>query len=268
MPYDTICWGEAQACNGLTGVAALSGQNHGASGDKLTLKSTPEPPFLQGLGGLSDTKPQQVALVPDELQAQNPILGPAGMNFWSDGWLKELRQIPIELIKGDALTGQLSNTNVNEGAIVGADVTYGRPVAPWTLEGVQGRYSKVFTDTITITSAAAVTFNSGSGALSGKASNYAKWSDSKGEFEILGIIHGISAATYGGICNVTKLGGEWDGKQPGLIVSPLSAVTFDAGGSFAPALEPIPFEGDSVPDVGMTATSAGAVTFSMLIGKL
>jgi hypothetical protein len=157
MPYDTLLHAEAQACNGLTGVAALANQNHRASGDKLFLKTKPAPPYLMGLGGLSDTKPQQVALVPDELLAQNPILGPAGMNFWSDGWAKFLRECPITLVKGDGLTGQLSNTNVNEGGLVAYDIAYGRPIAPWSLKDVRPMLSEVFTDTITITSAAAVT---------------------------------------------------------------------------------------------------------------
>lgn len=268
MPFDSLCWGEAQACDGLTGCAALANQNHGVSGDKITLKTDPKPPYLQGLGGLSDTKPQAVALIPDEQNAQLPIYGPAGMNFWSDGWDRSLREGPIELLKGDALTAQISNTNVNEGAIVACEVAYGRPVAPWSLKDIQNRYEKIFHDLCTITSAAAVTFNSGSGVLSGKMTNFSKWSDPDGRFEILGVVHGISAATFGGIANVTKLSGGWQGFQPGLVINPLSAVTFDAGGGFAPALEPIPFDGDSLPDIGMTATSAGAVTFALKIGKL
>jgi hypothetical protein len=103
--------------------------------------------------------------------------------------------------------------------------------------------------------------------MSSAAGNYAKWSDAEGKFWILGLIHGISAATFGGIMNIRNLGGEWQGNQPGLIVNPLSAVTFDAGASFAPALSPIPFDGDAPPTLGMTATSAGAVTVSMLFGK-
>jgi hypothetical protein len=264
MPYDTILWGEEAAKNGLTGTAALDNQNHLASGDKLTLLSDPSPPYLQGLGSLSDTKPQGCALVPDKMDAQNPIKGPGAILFYPQGWDVSLRYKPICLVKGDNLTGQCSSTNVNEGSIVAADISYGKTIVPFDIS--QGRYKQIYRPTATITSAAAVTFNSGGVALDSAISDWNKFGDVDASYEILGTFGCIGAATFGGICNVSKLGGEWAKRQPGLIVNPLSAVTFSPGG-FVPVLEPIPFRGDALPQVGMTAPSAGAVSFGMVIGE-
>jgi hypothetical protein len=268
MPYDTVVWGEAQAANWLTGVAFLAGQNHTKDGDKVVLKSTPTPPYLLGLGGLSDTKPQGTALVPDETMSQLPIFAPGGIDFFNDGWAKWLREIPIVLTKGEKVTGQISTTNVNEGQVIGADLAYKNAPKPWKLSGVSGRYSKVFTDKFTVTSAAAVTFNSGPVSLDSAASNYPKWNDADGKFEILGSVPNIGAATFGGIAHIRNLGDKWDGKQPGIVINPLSGVTFNPGGDINTVLEPIPFDGDALPEISMTATSAGAISFGLLIGKL
>lgn len=267
MPWDTVLYGEAQAADGLTGVAALAGQNHKASGDTIELLKK-DIIWLQGLGGLSDTKPQACALVPTNLRSQMPIYGPASIDFWKDGWARWLRDAPIAMFKGDIITGQISTTNVNEGQIVAMDLVYDNVIPPWLLKDIQSRYKEIFPELFTITSGAAVTFNSGGVSLDSAASNFPKWSDPTGEFEILGTMPHLGAETFGGICNVTKLGGDWIGRQPGLVVPPLSAVKFSPGAQFRPALNPIPFDGDALPEVGITATSAGAMIFAMLIGKL
>lgn len=267
-PYDTLVWGEVGAKDGLTGTAFLAGQNHTKDGDKFLALQTNPPPWLMGLGSLSDTKPSACALVPDSLEAQQPINGPGGIDFWNDGWARHLREAPIMLEKGDKYTGQCSSTNVNEGSIIGADIVYGSPVAPWKLKDIQSQYTRIFNDIFTITSGADVTFDSGSVTLDAAASNYAKWSDTNGKFDILGVLNLIGAATFGGIAHLKNFGGDWHGHQPGLIVNPLSAVTFNTGAQFAPALQPIPFEGDALPSIGMTATSAGAIAFGLVIGKV
>ena len=266
MPYDTLLWGEEQAASGLTDTAALANQNHKKDADKLTLLSEPTPPWLQGLGSVSDTKPQGCALKPDTLDAGLPIYGPGAISFWHEGWFKELREAPIKLLRGDKITGQGSNTNVNEGMIIAADIAYGNAIPPWLLKTYQASLKKIFTDIIAITTAAAVTFNSGAVSMD-QMTNYSKWADPEAEFVILGVISHIGAATFGGILNVTKLGGPWQGKQPGIPVPPLSAVTFSPGGSFVKALEPIPFKGDSLCEVGMTTPSAGAMNLGLLMGK-
>lgn len=268
MPFDTVLWGEVAAKTGLTGTVFCAGQNHVADGDKCVLKTEPFPPFLHGLGSLSDTKPAGCALVPDEQNAQLPIQGPGALDFGGNGWLHALAKAPIELMKGDKLTGQCSSTAVNEGSIIGAHIVYGKILPLFDLVAISKKYEKLFTDIVTITSGADVTFNSGVGSLDSLVGNYEKWSDPDGKFEILGTITSISAATLGGIANILNLGGDWKGHQPGIIVNPLSAVTFNGGRAFNEALEPIPFNGDSLPTVGMTATTAGAITFGFLIGKL
>lgn len=268
MVYSTICWGESTQNNGLAGVAGLANQNHNASGDKLKLKTTPSPPYLMGFGSVSDTKPQGSALVPDTGNGNKPIYGPGAIDFVTEGWAWWMRSAPVVLQKGDQLTGQASNTNVAEGTVVAADIQYGSYAQPWNLAEMRQKYIQIISQQVTITSGAAVTFNSGSTAIETAATEKSNWLDVDASYEILGTSPCISAATFGGICNVTGLGGNWKGEQPGLLVSPLSAVTFSPGGSFAPALEPIPFDGDSPPDVGMTATSAGAVKFNIVMGQI
>lgn len=271
MPYDTILWGEEQAANGLTGVAALAGQNHQASGDKLTLLNDPSPPILIEAGGLSDTKPQGAALVFDKLEGGNTYKLPAHIDFWGFGWMKDLRAMPKVLQKGDNVTGQISTTNVNEGQIVAASLVYGKenvppPMLRYRYADVRKRYKDIFFDTITITSAAAVTFNSGAAALDTALTNEAKWLDNTQRYEFIGLIPNIGAATFGGIMNWTKLGGAWKGTQPGVVNPPLSAVSFGIGGDFITPAEPIPFNGDALPQVGMTATSAGAIASGAAFG--
>lgn len=265
-PYDTLVWGESQAANGLTGLAALTGQNHSASGDDLTLKSTPEPPVIHGLGSLSDTKPRACAVLPKTSNGNKRIYGPGGIDFWGNGWAQWMRDAPIELQKGDTLTGQHDNTNVSEGGVVGVDMVYGGMITPWTLADIRKNYSRIYSQAFSITSATAVTFNDAAGALD-TLTDDDLWLDKKASYDILGVGSFRSGATFGGILNILGLGGDWQGFQPGLIANPLSAVTFNAGAEFAPVLEPIPFDGDSLPTMGMTATSAGAYLGILVLGQ-
>lgn len=268
LPYDTIVWAEAAAMSGLTNMAALAGQNHSATGDTLTLKSTPSPPWLLGMGVVSDTKPAASGLVPTTSNGGKTIYGPGGLNYSVDGWASYLRDIPIELVKSDIITGQGSNTNVSEGTVLGADIAYGSPPAPWHLAALRSKYSQIYSQKLTITSGSAVVFNSGVVSLDSAAADITNWLDVNAAYEILGICAGTGAATFGGILNITGLGGEWSSKQPGLVINPLSAVTFAPGGAFIKVLEPIPFQGDALPSVGMTASSAGAIIFNLVFGKI
>lgn len=268
MPYDTLCHGETTQNSGLAGVAGLGGQNHAESGDTMELL-TEDQIWLQGLGGTSDTKPNGCSLTPKNLMAALPIYGPAAINFYWDGWALWMRDAPLKMFKADILTGKVNNTNVSEGTILAYDIVYGNPLPPWDLRAIQSKYKRLFTEQLTITSATAVVFNSGKVKLDAAALNEAKWLDPDATYEILGTIAQLSAATFGGIMTVTNLAGPWKGFQPGLIVSSLSAVTFNAGyGSLCKALAPIPFKGDALPSVGMLAPSAGAVTVGVLLGEL
>jgi len=265
MPYDTVMYGEAGAMSGYTGIAALGGQNHKASGDIITLLSGI--PYLNGFGLLSDTKPRACALIPSLSNNQNKIYGPAGIDYWADGWAQWMRSLPMPLQDGETLTGNGDNTNVSEGTVMGMDLTYNEIIAPWELAVLAGRYAHLYSQEFTVTSATAVVYNSGPVDLD-SATTETDWLNKEESYEIIGIAKGRSGATFGGILNITKLSGAWQGKQPGIVANPLSAVTFNAGAQFAKALEPIPFKGDAVPQVGMTATSAGAYIGDLVIGML
>ena len=263
MPYDTLCWGEEGAANGLTGTVACTGQNHAASGDTLTLQAGT--PYLLGLGNTGDTKPNGCSLVPSRSNRGKAIYGPGAIPWAQLGWV-DLRPHVKRLYPGETLTGNRDSTNTNEGGIVGANISYdGFPAhTAWQ----NRRYSDTFEELVTVTSAAAVTFNSGSTKLDSACTD-ASWIDSKKNYEIIGIsmVSG-NAATFGGVMNVTNLPGVWKGRQPGIPVNGLSAVTFSSQQVFTPCAEPIPFQGSAPPTVGMTASSAGAAKVTMHIGEL
>ena len=60
------------------------------------------------------------------------------------------------------------------------------------------------------------------------ATNTTNWFDPEASYEILGVLQHLGAATFGGIENITQLGGDWKQSQPGILVNPLSAVVFDS----------------------------------------
>jgi len=256
-PFDTPVWGEVAAKDGLTGMVFAAGQTYGADGDKIVLPKRDI--FLQGLGMISDTKPAGCALVPDAQDGGLPMYGPGSIDFASKkGWEYGYRKAPKRLFRGDKITGQGSSTNVNEGSVVGADLVFDKPVLPWTLTELAKLAEAVYTDFITITSTSDVLYNSGSVQLDVALSNDNKWLDPKRTYLFVKTIPVIGGATFGGIMSWTKLGGKWTGRQPGIPISSLSAVNFDPGHGTTP-LQPIPFDGDSLPYVGMTAATAGAV---------
>jgi hypothetical protein len=92
---------------------------------------------------------------------------------------------------------------------------------------------------------------------------------------LLGVSNHISAATFGGICHVTGLGqrsnANWGGHVPGVPINALSAVSFGAGQPFTPFCEPVgPIKGialNTTVKLGMTASSAGAVTFVLHLAR-
>jgi hypothetical protein len=263
MGYDTYIWGETGAADGLTGTAALGPTPITYSGDKNKVRNIGDP-MLFGLGSLSDTKPQGCAITPELTNGNNKIYGPGAIDFFNKGFM-DFRIPPFQpkrLSGGETLEGFQSNTAVNEGSIIAAHIAYhGVPALP----AGGFRYSDILTEYVTITSAAAVT------ALSGKvnlkdAITRKNWLNVEKDYDILGVLGCIGAATFGGVMQITGLGGdEWEGKVPGILVNPLSAVDFSPGPPHA-APEPIPFSGRSLPDVSMFATSAGAITFGLIMG--
>lgn len=222
---------------------------------------------MYGLGMTADTKPSgcQVAFRDLNLKYQ----GPGSILFGKNGWDYRWRHIPQKLFPGDVVTGYTDTTNTNEGAVLGMDIAYGAKIPAWSLESVAPYLNRVYTDFFTITSAAAVTYNSGAVGLKTALTNYATWINPDKQYVILGVGAVTGGATFGGILHVTNLGGDWEKSTPGIPVGVQDGNTTPqmAGNDTAP-LSPIPFSGDSVPTFGMTASSAGAVKGYMLIGEL
>ena len=265
MPYDALIWGEEGAASGLTARTAKGPNTYTISGDTITLKGTDRgTPILFGLGATSDTKAGGCAVVPSLSNRAVAIYGPAAIDILTKGWDDfRLSGGVKQLSNGETLTGQIDNANTNEGSVMGCFVSYGGYPA---VRGPSAGANDMFREKITITSAAAVTYNSGAVALN-TACTSSTWLNTRAKYEIRGISGCVGAATFGGMCSVTNLGGAWAAYTPGFPVPGLSAVTFAPDGVFV-LPEPIPFDGDSLPSVGMTATSAGAIVFTMHIAEV
>lgn len=263
--YDTYLWGEVGAKDGLVGTLAVGPTPIKSNGDLNTVRSGIEKPYMFGLGSLSDTKPQGCALTPSRSNFGQKFYGPGSIHFSTLGFV-DLRQAPMmpkPLQAGETLEGFCSSTNVNEGSLVAAHISYGG-FPPLLRSGA--RYKDIFIEQATITSAADITPLSGKVSLD-TATTADQWINTEKNYAILGTLGNISAATFGGIMTVTGLGGAWQGAVPGVIVDPLSGVIFSAG-AFTAAPEPIPFNGAALPDVSMMATTAGAITFGIVLAEL
>jgi hypothetical protein len=263
MGYDTYLWGEAQAADGLTALAAIGPTPITFSGDKNKVRNIGNPELF-GLGSLSDTKPQGCAITPELTNGNNKIYGPGAIDFFNKGFM-DFRKPPFQpkkLSGGEMLEGFISSTAVNEGGLVAAHIAY---------NGVPGlptggyRYSDILSEYCTITTTTALTVFDGKVNLK-EAITRKNWLNVEKDYDILGVAGCIGAATFGGVMQLTGLGGDdWAGRVPGILINPLSAVDFSPGNAHA-APEPIPFSGKSLPDVSMCATSLGAMTFVLIIG--
>jgi len=263
--HDYLVWGEEAAKNGLTASTSKGPSGYVVTGDTITTKKGLGTPVAIGIGSTSDTKPQACAIIPQYSNRNTYIYGPGAIDFSSPrGWW-DMRPIGgIKLQPGETLTGYISSTNVNEGSVMGLALAYDNiPIMP----DVSG-YRKRFCEKITITSAAAVTFNSGAVALS-SALTSSNFLDTSANYVLLGIVPNIGAATFGGVMHVSNLSGDWNGFYPGIAVPGLSAVTFDPG-SVAYFMEPLPLSGEEFDTVtvGMTATSAGAITMGLMLAEV
>lgn len=268
MPYDTILYGEATQNNGLAGVAGLGPSPYAYTGDTVTLKDE-DRPFLHRFGGISDTKPAATALIPTNSNSNKGWYGPASLTLFPLG-IADFQDFPIELMKGDIITGQINNTNVNEGSVVFADISYGAPIPRWSLASFAGR-GKPYLELATVTSTADVTYNSGVVTIYSACTNTLDWWDSNGEYYILGVMGSTGVASAGGVLNVTNVGGNWKGMVPGIPMNTLSDVHFSTAQPFTAALEPIgPISGSAMKNsasVGLTSTTAGAQTFVLVIAR-
>lgn len=262
--YNSLIWGEEVQNNGLAGVVALAPTDHTLSGDTILLKKGMGRPVVYGLGSTADTKPQGCQLVPSQSNRGVGYDGPGHIHFHESGYA-DLRPIGgILFDEGETITGRGSNTNVNEGIVVLAQLGYGAYPPNWTI--ATRRQKKIFIEPYTITPAAAVTYNSGAAAINA-ATTSGTWMDPDKNYELLGIMPCVSAATAQGVMNVGSLSGVWHGWSPGIAIGGLSAVDFSPGGpSWAP--EPIPFTGASPCTLGMTACSAVAITGGLIIAEL
>lgn len=263
--YSTLIHAEAQAANGLTATAALAGQNHPASADKLFLKAGR--PTVVGLGMTSDTKAAGCKLVPDNTRAGAGIFGPGSIDFIGSGFNFAMRKWPKRLFDDDKITGYTDNTNVNEGTLLATELVYGDYVIP-----NPKRYAEVFYPIVHITSTADITFNNAAAGLDTLIQEYANLIDPDANYEIFG--GGPTSgqlATVGGIFTIKNLSGNWQNEQPGILVNSLGALgDVNAGSPWYTCPYPIPVSGNQFDTVtgGMCSVSAGAVKFMLGIGRL
>lgn len=267
VPFDILTWAEATQNSGLAGCAAKGPTGYTFTGDTITLKDEPKP-YIHRFGGCSDTKPSGMALIPTNSNGGKGYYGPAALHPIPNGIL-DLRKRPLELMQNDIITAQINNTNVNEGSLVFAEVTYGQKIPNWDLSMFSS--AELYVELATITSGADVTYNSGAVSPYAACTNTTNWFDPKGEYYILGICGSVGIAAAAGILHVSNVGGKYKGYVPGIINNMLSGVTFSVEQPLTLALSPIgPISGDAMKNsvtIGATHTTAGALTFGLIIAK-
>jgi hypothetical protein len=189
MPYTTLVWGEEQAANGLTGTAAVgpTGTDFATSGDKIVFP-TKGNYHIAGYGQTGDTKPQGCNLLPDNSNGNKGYYGPGGQIFHLN-WLN-LQQIngAVAIQDSDSVTGQCSSTNVNEGSVIGAHVFPGSVPGYPTRKSGRTHYMEL----CTVTSAAAVTYNSGAATVYAACTNTTNWYDPKANYVLNGIFQRVT----------------------------------------------------------------------------
>lgn len=265
MTYDSLLYAQVTQNNGLAGVTALK-STHVVSGDTQKLKDAFGDPFLIGFGAVSLTKPQASALACEQRDGGSVIYGNAGRDFYAH-YMKELRRQPMNMVKGDVITGQISNTNVSEASIVAMDIVYSQAQLP-KMPTSQKTYKKWHNDKITITVANALTFDDAAVSLETLLTNKFKWIDKNKKYELVATIPNVSSPA-GGIASIQSLPGAWEGKAPGLIINPLSTVNFAPGTSgYCYVPEPIPMDPLAWPTLGMCGLTAVEVSFGVLFGEL
>lgn len=272
MPFSTPIHAETTQNNGLAGVAALngSGGGHVGSADKITIKTLKGlTPYLLGGGGTSVSKPNGAALLFDQLYGGNKCFMGAG-RFFPAAWDRFMRYAPIELMPGDKITAQLSNTNVNEASIVAYDISYAKS-RPRAMDPARmlSRYKEIIKDMISITVANAITYNDAAADMATLMSGgIGKTVFLNEKYDIVGFFPIVTTAV-GGVVTISGSidGAEWNGQAPGAPISPLGAVTL-YGDPYQYLLpEPIPIDFNSPPTLGMCGLSAAAETFGIMLGK-
>lgn len=266
-PWDMMMWAEATQNNGVAGVAAEgpTGVGYTISGDKITIKDFPDP-WIYSFGGISDSKPAETRLIPDNSNVNKPFAGPASLTMWPLG-VSNFREYPIPLMMNDLITGQLNNTNVSEGSVIGCEINYGKKIMPWSLKDLPA--GKLFQEPAIITSSGDVTYNSGVVTVYAACENTVNWWDTNGEYYILGVAGGTGVAEAGGILSCTNLGGQFQGYVPGWYMNTLSDIVFSTQQPFTPGLTPVgPIGGKAIKNsvsLGLCSTTAGAHKFVLWI---
>lgn len=269
--WDTLVWAEATANSGLAGVAAVGPPSHSFTGDVITLRDEPNP-YIHRFGGTSDTKPSGCGIVPGEANSGIAWHGPAALHPVPNGIL-DMIDCPLRPARMDTLTSLLNDTNVNEGAIVWADITYGTRITPWSRSRFwgDGKRTGIFPQDCIVTSAADVTYNSGAVSIHSACVQTRNWYDIDAEYYILGVSGNIGVAAASGILTFTNIGGpQWKGRYPGIPINMLSGVDFGTDQPFTPALIPIgPISGAAMKtaEIGLCSTTAGAMVFTLHIAK-
>lgn len=261
MPYDTIFWGEATQNNGYAGVVGVTGQ-----GDYLNSADTmilPRDTVCVGGGGTSLTKPNGARVAGNRSRAAAYTYLPAALD--PSG---ELRNIALPFVKGEAITGQMSNTNTNEESQIHLHLTedtpHKWPKDIWDAMQMCGG-GKMHIIQCTLTCATTKTAFNGEVALDSAASEVVSWLDAKKKYHILGIVPSLGTTAFG-LVYFRGLSGAWKGKMPAICVNKLDG-TYETRGDFIPAYEPIPFDGDALPKISTVGLVAAAGTFGLVIAE-
>jgi hypothetical protein len=271
VPYDTVIWAEVTQNNGLAGVAALAGQSPFlADGDTLKM---PKKKYVAALGGSSLTKPNGCALSGDKSRGGQRFHANAAISM---GLAEILKDFALDFQENELVTALLNNTNVSEESQVFAHVVdeSGPFEMPKSIleAGRKAGARRIHCPIAKVTVATTKTMFNGEVALdaaitAGLAGQNAGWLSSEKEYAVLGLMHSVATTAFGTV-HIRGLAGGWEGRFPGIPMYGKLLGTFDDPvGAFMPALEPIPFKGNSLPLISEVGLVAAAHTFGIVIGE-
>jgi len=267
MPFDTLVHAEATQNSGYAGVAGKGPAPIQYTGDTNILRKGFGMPIIVGLGSTSISKPQGCRISGNRSYGTNYIMGPGGLNFGqSMGTFMTDLAFPFQ--EGETITGQGSDTNVNEAIIVAYDVAYGSahpyPHTAWEAMRAAGG-GELWCVPCSATAASAVT-PAYIGQLDTLTTDTGdQWLDTRAKYHALGTVASIGLAGGGGILTLTGLAGPWAGFVPGVPMSGIQATFQTQGNSFC--YEPLPFDGDALPGYMHCELTAGAQLFGLLMAK-
>ena len=264
--------GESAAKNGFVGTTTDAGypDTYTYTGDTYTLRSKAvgEPPMFIGGFTMGVTKSGGGRFKGNLTNGGNYVYVPSigdNSNIMQDAF-----NFPAKAFQNDEIiTCETDSANTNEVTLMANLWSYGAPHRyPTSLQEIAqmvGGYKEVHTPQFSITSAAAITANSGAVTFE-SASQEDLWIKRDGRYALIGVIpHLVDNNGLLTISGNVALG-EYNAN---LIPIGMGAPTVDFRGT-APALpyEPIYFNMASQPKMGLYSTAAAATTFSAIILEL